>query len=203
MNKPIVAAVFMAVPLLTACATNRYWYESPPVGLQASPTLAGDWQGLARHDYVQRFSFGTLAGHVSIRCARYQDIIRLDVEGGQIEAALGSSPTYRFTTTISPGGQFSHQMPVQGDTWIYGGVGIYSNEPTLTVSGTLDPYSGIGHGTIAATPGENERLGCYGRFQVSRNAGPPRPSEQGEPFKIQYWINRVDDGDNDKIWLMR
>lgn len=203
MNYLSFARTLLMLPLLTACAADRYWYEPPPPAQQSTLSSNGTWQGLVRDDYSYRLGFGALTGRVSIRCADYQDQIRLDVAGGEIEAVIGSNSAVRFTTPIGPDGRFEHRMPVQGDTWVYGGVGIYHEEPTLSISGDLDPHSGIGQGTIAVTPGPREHLGCYGHFQVSRNAGPPRQEQPIKPFRIKYWIDEVDESDNDNIWLLR
>jgi len=196
------AALLLLLPLLSACATDRYWYEPPPAD-QAPATVAGTWQGLIRHDFSQRVYYGAVAGGVGVRCARYQDLVTLDASGGNLEVQIGRSSTIKFSTAIGASGEFRQQLPVQGDTWIYGGIGIYSNEPTLTVWGRLDPITGTGTGHLSVTPGPKERIGCYATFHVSRNAGPPPPEQLGEPFMIRYWMDQLDKGDDNEFWMVR
>jgi hypothetical protein len=194
----IVTAVF-----LTGCASPSYWYEPPAPDQLNQMTLNGHWQGLARNAYSHKVAYGALAGPVEIDCARYQDLISLKVANGTLEGSLGREPTFNFSTTLNASGEFSHRMPVTGDTWIYGGVGIFNNEPQLRISGKLDSARGVGAGRISVTP-TGETLGCDGRFQISRNSGSPAAASLGNPFKIQYWINRSEGSNRDqRIWPSR
>ncbi|GGO88661.1 hypothetical protein GCM10011348_44640 [Marinobacterium nitratireducens] len=201
MTARLATGLMMALPLLTACATDRYWYQ-PPAGSASSGT-DGTWQGLIREDFSQRISHSAVAGAVGVRCARFQDLITLEVSAGRLDVTLGRSSVVRFDTGLDAGGRFSQQLPVQGDTWIYGGVGIYRNEPTLTIWGQLDPSTGTGSGHLSVTPGENQRIGCYASFRVSQNAGAPTPDKLGAPFKVQYWIDELDKGGDQEFWMLR
>lgn len=197
------APLILTVALLTGCASPSYWYEPPPQDQLGLMTLGGEWQGLARHAYSHKVTSAGISGPVEINCARYQDLISLEVRNGQIEGALGRAPVFTFSTPVNASGEFSYQMPVQGDTWIYGGVGIYNNEPQLKIWGKLDSSRGVGTGQIAVTP-KNVTLGCHGRFQVSRNSGAPSADRLGAPFKIKYWINRAEGSDRDlRTWPIK
>ncbi len=202
--KPLqTAQLILWATLITGCASPSYWYEGPAPEQLNRITLDGSWQGLARNAYSYRVAYGAIAGPVEISCARYQDLISLTVMNGQLEGTLGTAPRLHFTTAINASGEFSHQMPVRGDTWIYGGVGIYHNEPQLKVWGKLDSARGVGVGQISVTP-KNETLGCYGHFQVSHNSGAPPSASLGAPFKIKYWINRAEGSNREgRIWPSR
>nr|WP_067288579.1 hypothetical protein [Marinobacterium profundum] len=196
--KPLHATqLIVTTALLAGCASPSYWHEPPAPDHLNQMTLSGNWQGLARNAYSYKVAYGALAGPVEIDCARYQDLISLTVTNGKLEGSLGRSPTFNFTTTLKPSGEFSHQLPVHGDTWIYGGVGIFNNEPQLKISGKLNSASGIGAGRISVTP-KNETLGCDGHFQVSRNSASPAIAHLGNPFKIQYWINRAEGSNSNR-----
>ncbi|UTW10868.1 hypothetical protein [Marinobacterium rhizophilum] len=185
------APLILTAAVLASCASPSYWYEPPTPDSLNPLTLNGNWQGLARHAYSHKVAYGALAGAVEIDCARYQDLISLSVQDGKVEGTLGRAPSFNFSTTINASGEFRHQMPVRGDTWIYGGVGIFNNEPQLKIWGKLDSASGIGTGQIAVTP-KDETLGCGGRFQLSHNSAAPPQAQLGTPFKVQYWINRAE-----------
>lgn len=202
MKKLSIAGLVVTVAALSGCSTPHYWYQPLSPEQLTKPGLDGTWQGLARQDYNQRYSYSALAGHVSIRCAAYQDLVKLQVQGGEINGSLGTRPVYSFKTPISASGEFSYQIPVKGDTWVYGGVGIYDTSPVLKLRGRLDPQTGIGKGEIAVTPA-HQTLGCYGHFEVSRNAGAPKPESLTQPFKVQYWIDRVEGSDSNQgtYWL--
>jgi hypothetical protein len=191
MNPLHSAQLILMTAALTGCASPGYWYEPPAPDSLGTITLNGNWQGLARNSYSHKMAYGALAGPVEIDCARYQDLISLSVQNGKLEGTLGRAPIFNFSSTINASGEFSHRMPVRGDTWIYGGVGIFNNEPQLKIWGKLDPASGIGTGQISVTP-KDETLGCSGRFQVSRNSDSPPVASLGNPFKVQYWINRAE-----------
>ncbi|WP_020683550.1 hypothetical protein [Marinobacterium rhizophilum] len=199
--KPLQTTLLMLTTiLLTGCASPSYWYEPPAPDQLNMMTLDGNWQGLARNAYSHRVTYGAIAGPVEIDCARYQDIVSLNVANGQVEGTLGRAPRFSFKTAVNASGEFQHQMPVRGDTWIYGGVGIYNNNPQLKIWGKLDATRGTGAGQIAVTP-TGETLGCHGRFKVSRNSGLPPSTRLGEPFKIKYWINRSEGRNRDHlIW---
>ncbi|NVK43439.1 MAG: hypothetical protein HWE39_19520 [Oceanospirillaceae bacterium] len=204
MTVRLLTGALLALPIITACSTTpKYWYEPPPPDRQSPTGTDGTWQGLLRQDFSGRVFHGAVSGPVSVRCARYRDLVTLAVSGGKMAVSLGQAPILEFDASIGPGGHFRQQLPVQGDTWIYGGVGIYSNKPTLTLWGQLDPVSGTGIGHLSITPGEDMTIGCYGTFHVSQNAGAPPEEEIGESFKIRYWIDELDKGDDTELWLVR
>lgn len=197
------APLTLMTAVLTGCASPGYWYEPPAPASLGAVTLNGNWQGLARNSYSHKVAYGALAGPVEIDCARYQDLISLNVQNGKLEGSLGRAPKFNFSSTVNASGEFSLRMPVRGDTWIYGGVGIFNNEPQLKIWGKLDPASGIGAGQISVTP-KGETLGCNGRFQVSRSSAPPPVASLGNPFKVQYWINRAEGSNrNRRSWPHR
>jgi len=178
--------------LLSGCAGPLYWHEPPQPA--ADQRLEGSWQGLVRNGSLQHYARVGLTPAVRVRCAQYRDLIRLQVDGnGQVEGTLGRSAVVRFTTTLDRDGRFAVALPVEGDTWIWGGVMLWGTEhaPLLVLQGQLDGRSGLGQGWLNVSPNE-PRLGCAGRFEVSRNAQALPQDVYGAPFEIRYWIDEVE-----------
>ncbi len=194
--------LLLALTLLTsACSTPRYWYEPPaPLAADAQPSQEGEWQGLVRSRYAQTYSFTPLTGTVRVRCATYADRIGLSVQKGQASIRLGAAPFLSITTPIDAEGNFYHRMSVQGDTWVWGGVALFQEQPTLILHGQLDAATGLGWGEVAVTPGR-DNLGCYGDFRVSRESGEVPDTELGEAFEVKYWIDEV--GRDDQLFLQQ
>lgn len=191
MNRPVwMFSALLAPLLLSACAATppSYWYETPA---SSSTGLDGTWQGLARNGSTVHYGFDRMGGPVEVNCDPYEDRIRLQVSDGKVNIDIGQQGKVSVQAPIGADGQFQKQMNVSGDTWIYGGVNIFTHQPVLTISGQLDAATGIGSGRIAVTP-EKEKLGCYGQFRVGRDSAPAQRSKDAEPFKIQYWINEME-----------
>ncbi|KEA64807.1 hypothetical protein ADIMK_1260 [Marinobacterium lacunae] len=180
---------------LFGCAGPQYWHEPP--GAAQSSAESEVWQGIARNTTVRYISVSPLT-QVSVRCASYEDLIRLERKGSTLDVQLGRDPVLDLNIPVGQDGRFSTVVPVEGDTWVYGGVMLIDESPVLHLWGQLDDDSGIGVGRINVSPGD-ERLGCPGRFQVSRNGGPPAESELGSPFRVQYWIDELDSNDDHLI----
>ncbi|GGC05883.1 hypothetical protein GCM10011352_35110 [Marinobacterium zhoushanense] len=176
----------LSLALLAGCAGPSYWHEPPaPASTDAEVEV---WQGLMRSGALRRYSVAHPISPVVISCANYTDLIRFERQGDELRAMLGRDPLLDLGLDVDADGRFSTLVPVRGDTWVFGGVMQFNEEPVLRLSGRLDPVSGLGEGRINVSPGD-ERLGCSGRFMVSRNGTPPLKSEYGRPFKIQYWID--------------
>ncbi|SEG86213.1 hypothetical protein [Marinobacterium lutimaris] len=192
MKRSILACCAASI-LLAGCAGPSYWHE-PPAAASGSgePDI---WQGLVRNGTLHYFSRDRLMHAISVRCASYTDLVSLTREGDRVEISLGSDPALEFDTGIDADGRFSLVQPVEGDTWVYGGVMLFDDAPELHLWGQLDEVTGLGEGRVNVSPGD-ERLGCVGYFQVSRNGGSPDESERGSAFKVRYWIDEVDSFDN-------
>jgi len=182
--RSLLTLVLAAV--LAGCAGPSYWHE-PPGPADAEPET---WQGLMRSSVLRYYSYTRFATPVTISCAGYTDLIRLERRGDRLEAALGREPVLELSMQIDADGRFSAVVPVEGDTWVYGGVMIFDKQPVLHLWGQLDEVSGLGEGRLNVSPGD-ERLGCPGRFMISRNGGVPPAEEFGAPFRVKYWINEV------------
>jgi hypothetical protein len=179
------------VLVLSGCAGPQYWHEPPQPAADAG--LQGQWQGLMRSSSVQHYTGVGLTPRVRVRCPQYRDLIRFEVSGQRLDGGLGREPVVRFSTTLDAEGRFSVALPVQGDTWIWGGVllpGIEDRSPLLVLQGQLDGSRGTGRGWLSVSPNE-PRLGCSGHFEVSRNGGAPPDDAYGRPFEIRYWIDEV------------
>lgn len=174
---------------LGGCAGPRYWHEAPRPGVAGE--LEGRWEGLVRNGSMQyRTAFG-LMPRVQVRCAVYRDLLRLQVAGERVEGTLGRQGQVRFSALLDAEGRFSVALPVEGDTWVWGGVPLWGDRsPLLLIGGQLDGQSGIGEGWLNLSPQE-PRLGCSGHFEVSRNGGPPPEDAYGAPFEIRYWIDEA------------
>ncbi|WP_432696558.1 hypothetical protein ACQUQP_18785 [Marinobacterium sp. YM272] len=187
--KSSILAVGLSALWLTGCAGPSYWHEPPEAS--AGPQQADTWQGLVRNGPLHYYGRDRLMRPISVRCAAYTDLVSLTRNGDRLEVSLGSDPALAFETGIDADGRFSRVQPVQGDTWVYGGVMLLDTSPMMHVWGQLDETTGLGTGRVNVSPGD-ERLGCVGYFEVSRNSAAPDEAERGDAFKIRYWIDEVD-----------
>ncbi|MBV1789824.1 hypothetical protein KQ940_17345 [Marinobacterium sp. D7] len=187
--------LFLTLSLLgmAGCAGPSYWHEPP--GPTTANTESDIWQGMMRSGARYYYTSTSLMSPVSVHCVGYADLIRFEREGSRLRAMLGQKVLLDLNLVLDADGRFSTVVPVTGDTWVYGGVMLLDDEPVLHLWGRLDQNTGLGEGRINVSPGD-ERLGCPGRFLVSRNGGPPPASEMGAPFKVQYWIDELDINDN-------
>lgn len=182
--RPVLLFCLMA---LAGCAGPTYWHEPPgPAG--DAPEL---WQGVLRSSALRYIAFTPLNMPVSVRCAGYQDLISLTREGDRLSVKVGVAGDPELELTLDAEGHFSTVVPIAADTWVYGGVMLFEEEPVLHLWGQLDRTTGLGQGRVNVSPGD-ERLGCPGRFQVSRNGGMPPRDRIDSPFKAQYWIDELE-----------
>ncbi|TCK05664.1 hypothetical protein [Marinobacterium mangrovicola] len=193
MMKHSVMACCMASMLLAGCAGPSYWHEPPAAAAEAGKDNI--WQGLVRNGSLHYYARDRLRNLISVNCAGYTDLVSLTQTEDRVEISLGSDPAMEFETGIDTDGRFSLVQPVDGDTWVYGGVMLFDESPELHLWGQLDGVTGLGEGRVNVSPGD-ERLGCVGYFQVSRNGGAPDEEKRGNAFKIKYWIDEVDSFDN-------
>lgn len=183
----------LALSALAGCAGQRYWHEPPQPAADGADTEI--WQGLMRSDALQYYTVTSMMTPVGVKCARYQDLIRIEREGSQLNVSLGREGVVELSLQLEADGRFSTSVPVKGDIWVYGAVMLDDDKPMLHLSGWLDRDTGVGEGQIKVSPG-HERVGCPGHFQIGRNAGSPPASELGKAFKIQYWIDELDIHEN-------
>lgn len=197
--KHSILACCVASLLLAGCAGPSYWHEppAPSVGVEGADL----WQGLVRNGPLYHYARDGVMKRISVRCASYTDLVSLTRNGDSVEVSLGSDPVMEFETGIDADGRFSLVQPVSGDTWVYGGVMLFDRSPELHLWGQLDEVTGLGEGRVNVSPGD-ERLGCLGYFQVSRNGGAPDEAERGKAFKVQYWIDAVDSADDPFLFGM-
>lgn len=191
--KHSVLACCIASLLLAGCAGPSYWHEPPAPSAGAEG--ADLWQGLVRNGPLHYYARDGLRNLISVSCASYTDLVSLTRKGDRVEVSLGSDPAMEFETGIDTDGRFSLVQPVSGDFWVYGGVMLFDRSPELHFWGQLDEVTGLGKGRVNVSPGD-ERLGCIGYFQVSRNGGAPDEAERGKAFEVKYWIDEVDRFDN-------
>lgn len=198
---PIGRGILIAMALVLAgCAGPLYWHEPPQPA--ADGTLQGEWQGLLRNSSQQHYTSVGLATRVRVRCPWYRDLIRLRItEDGQLHGSLGRTSVVNFSTAVDANGRFAVSLPVQGNTWIWGGVMLWGDDrsPLLVLQGQLDAASGLGKGWLNVSPGE-PRLGCSGRFEVARNAPPPPAEIYGSAFEIRYWIDEAERRPHGVLW---
>ncbi len=197
--KRTLLTLSLAAVLTTGCAGPAYWHEPPAAS--ASPDKADIWQGLVRNGPIHYYSRDRLMRPISVRCAAYTDLVSLTRDGDTVEIRLGTDPVMEYETRIDADGRFSIVQPVEGDTWVYGGVMLFDESPELHFWGKLDDSTGLGEGRVNVSPGD-ERLGCVGYFQVSRNGGAPDAEERGSAFKVKYWIDEIDSFDNPWLYGM-
>lgn len=195
--KRSVLATCLGVLVLTGCAGPAYWHEPP--GSSGSTAQVDRWLGLARNGPLRHYSHDNLRQPIVVRCASYADRISLTRDGEVLQVSLGTDPVLQFDTHIDESGRFSRVQPVSGDTWIYGGVMIFDETPELHFWGQLNEDTGLGAGRINVSPGD-ERYGCTGYFQVSRNSMEPDEEARGQPFRVRYWIEEVDRSDDPWIF---